>query len=100
MDHIMVNRTLQDVRVTRGADANSDHCLVRAILKLKLRKAPKTVNTKKLDIARLNDPATRKAFNSEFKNRFSVYNMGQKTINLLKNSGITSKQCTTKLQKR
>ena len=77
IDHIMINRkwrrSLQDVRVVRGADVNSDHFLLRAIVKLKLRKAPKeTNNRKKLDIPRLDAPTVRKAFNLELKNRFSV----------------------------
>ena len=42
IDHIAVNgkwrRFLQDVRVYRGADVNSDHHLLVAKIKLKLRK--------------------------------------------------------------
>ena len=43
IDHLMVNsmwcRSLLDVRVRRGADANSDHHLVTAKVRLKLRAA-------------------------------------------------------------
>ena len=42
IDHLMINgtqrRSLQDVRVRRGADVGSDHHLVTANLKLKLRR--------------------------------------------------------------
>ncbi|XP_048743004.2 uncharacterized protein LOC125656441 [Ostrea edulis] len=77
IDHFMINRkwrrSLQDVRVIRGADANSDHYLLRAIVQLKLRKAPRQANNRrKLDIPRLNSPTVRKAFNLELKNRFNV----------------------------
>ncbi|KAJ8391318.1 hypothetical protein AAFF_G00091050 [Aldrovandia affinis] len=45
IDHILINRkwhrSLQDVRVCRGADVNSDHYLVMANIKLKLRKVRK-----------------------------------------------------------
>ena len=41
IDHILISgkyrRSLQDVRVCRGADVNSDHHLVTATIKLKLR---------------------------------------------------------------
>jgi len=41
IDHLMINgawrRSLQDVRVRRGADVGSEHHLITAKLKLKLR---------------------------------------------------------------
>ena len=43
IDHIIINgkwrRSLQDVRAYRGADANSNHHLIAAIIKLKLKKS-------------------------------------------------------------
>ncbi len=42
IDHILINNkwrtSMQDVRVYRGADAYSDHYLVKTSIKLKLRK--------------------------------------------------------------
>ena len=47
IDHLMVNgtwrRSLLDVRVRRGADVNSDHHLVTAVLNLKLRRTERRV---------------------------------------------------------
>jgi len=52
IDHLMVNsmwrRSLLDVRVKRGADASSDHHLVTAKVRLKLRAAGP--NTPPLDM--------------------------------------------------
>ena len=77
IDHIMINskwrRSLQDVRVYRGADANSNHFLVAASIKLKLRKAAaQGQQRKRLDIPQLKNPQTRANFVLELKNRFSA----------------------------
>lgn len=46
-----------DARVRRGADVGSDHHLVTATLKLKLRRARKrTTGHQQLDVERLSDP--------------------------------------------
>ena len=77
IDHIIINgkwrKSLQDVRVYRGADANSDHFLVAATIKLKLRKViPQSQQRKRLDIPKLKCPHTKAAFALELKNRFSA----------------------------
>lgn len=77
IDHIMINgkwrRSLEDVRVYRGADANSDHFLVSASIKLKLRKAAvKSQQKKRFDIPKLKTPQIKTAFVLELKNRFRV----------------------------
>uniref|UniRef100_A0A3B1KAX6 Endonuclease/exonuclease/phosphatase domain-containing protein n=1 Tax=Astyanax mexicanus TaxID=7994 RepID=A0A3B1KAX6_ASTMX len=77
IDHILMNgkwrRSLQDVRVYRRADVNSDHYLLTAIIKLKLRKAQKrSQHRKHLDVAKLRCPKTNKEFCLELKNSFSV----------------------------
>lgn len=61
IDHLMINGTwrssLLDARVRRGADVGSDHHLVTATLKLKLRRARKrTTGHQQLDVERLSDP--------------------------------------------
>ncbi|XP_068738570.1 craniofacial development protein 2-like [Montipora capricornis] len=77
IDHIIINgkwrRSLENVRVFRGADAASDHNLVVATAKLKLRKAMRQEQQRKqFDIAKLRCPKIQKQFVLEVKNRFQV----------------------------
>lgn len=77
IDHLMVNsmwrRSLIDVTVRRGADAGSDHHLVTAKVRLKLRIAgPNKHTTPRYDISRLQDPRTKKAFVLQLRNRFQA----------------------------
>ena len=77
IDHIIINgkwrRSLQDVRVCRGADIYSDHYLVTACVKLKLHKVvPKRQCRKQLDVTRLACPVTKQQFVLELRNRFSA----------------------------
>ena len=66
-------RSLQNVRVCRGADVNSDHYLVTATIKLKLRKAEQqSQRRKQLDIAKLKCPKTNREFVLELRNRFTA----------------------------
>ena len=77
IDHIIINgkwrRSLQDVRVCRGADIYSDHYLVTARIKLKLHKVvPESERRKQLDVTRLACPVTKQEFVLELRNRFST----------------------------
>jgi len=49
IDHFWISkkfrRSLQDVRVKRGADAATDHHLIVAKVKLKLKKYPNSTST-------------------------------------------------------
>ena len=77
IDHIIINgkwrRSLQDVRVCRGADIYSDHYLVTARVKLKLHKVvPESQRRKQLDVTRLACPVTKQEFVLELRNRFSA----------------------------
>ena len=77
IDHFIVNskwrRSLQDVRTYRGADANNDHYLVAATMKLNLRRAvPQGQHRKQLDITKRKCPNINKEFLLELRNRFSV----------------------------
>ena len=77
IDHLMVNsmwrRSLLDVRVRRGADASSDHHLVTAKVRLKLRAAGLNKRTTpRYDISRLQDPRTKNAFVLQLRNRFQA----------------------------
>ena len=76
IDHIIINgkwhRSLQDVRVCRGADIYSDHYLVTARVKLKLHKVvPESQRRKQLDVTRLSCPVTKQEFVLELRNRFN-----------------------------
>jgi hypothetical protein len=75
IDHVVINskwrRSLRDVRVYRGADANSDHYMVAATIKLKLRQAQKQKQTRQmLDITKLKSPEVKREFTLELRNRF------------------------------
>ena len=77
IDHIIINgkwrRSLQDVRVCRGADIYSDHYLVTARVKLKLHKVvPESQRRKQLDVTRLACPVTKQEFVLELRNRFNA----------------------------
>lgn len=62
-----------DARVRRGADVSSDHHLVTATLKLKLRRARKrTTGHQQLDVERLSDPRMKSYFVLHLKNRFQA----------------------------
>ncbi|XP_073695611.1 uncharacterized protein [Garra rufa] len=78
IDHICMSkkfrRSLQDVRVRRGADVGSDHHLVVASMQLKLKKNWKetTESREKYDVSRLKIPSVREEFGIQLKNRFEV----------------------------
>ena len=77
IDHIIINgkwrRSLQDVRVCRGADIYSDHYLVTARVKLKLHKVvPESQRRKQLDVTSLACPVTKQELVLELRNRFSA----------------------------
>lgn len=76
IDHTTINRkyrrTVQDVRVRRGADISSDHELVVATLKLKLRKVRKSIHSRAIyNTEKLKDPDTRIKYNVKIESRFS-----------------------------
>ncbi|XP_012943583.1 uncharacterized protein LOC106013152 [Aplysia californica] len=69
----MWRRSLQDVKVRRGADVGSDHHLVTARIKLKLKKTFSREATKtRLNVHKLSDGNVRSAFRLELKNRFQT----------------------------
>ena len=77
IDHLMINgtwrRSLNDVRVLRGADVASDHHLVLAVVKVKLRKAGrKTKSRQQFDIGKLRDPKVKTSFVTHVRNRFQL----------------------------
>ena len=77
IDHVIINgkwrRSLLDVRVCSGADIFSDHHLVHAVIRLKLRKFhSSTQNRKHLDIAKLKSPPIQNQLVLELRNRYSV----------------------------
>ena len=82
----MVNSTwrhsLLDVRVRRGADASSDHHLVTAKVRLKLRAAESNKQRiPRYDISRLQDQSTKNAFVLQLRNRFqALSNIDEQSI--------------------
>jgi hypothetical protein len=67
-------RTLQDVRVKRGADVASDHHLVTGKMKLKLRKddTGDTERRQKFNVGFLREGQKREEFGVALRNRFQV----------------------------
>ena len=79
IDHVIINRrwrsSLQDVRAYRGADVDSDHALVLAVVSLKVRRSKgRQAHQQRLDSDRLNESLTKQAFAVEVKNRFQENN--------------------------
>lgn len=77
IDHVIINgkwrRSLQDVRAYWLADAFSDHDLIAATIKLKLKKSiPQGHQQKKQDIAELQYPKKNKELVLELRNSFST----------------------------
>ena len=78
IDHIGINkmfrRSLQDVRVKRGADIASDHHLVTARLKLKLRRNEVDQERRKgrYNVDYLKDQKTAQEYKVALSNRFKV----------------------------
>ncbi|KAL9969739.1 hypothetical protein ACROYT_G021994 [Oculina patagonica] len=67
IDHLLINgkwrRSLQDVRVRRGADVGSDHHLVTAMVHLKLLRSRKTAcHQRRFDVSKLKNYDTRNQF--------------------------------------
>ena len=63
---------LHNVRVYKGADVNSDHYLLKATIRLKLRKTPYQNQCKRrLYIEKIKKPDEEKALKLELKSRFS-----------------------------
>ncbi|XP_062587114.1 craniofacial development protein 2-like [Saccostrea cucullata] len=86
IDHVMVNgrykKSVCDVRVMRGADANSGHHLVLAKVKMKLCRnlKPKESNRKMYDVNKLKDPKVSKGFQLELRKRFQQLFDDESTI--------------------
>ena len=77
IDHLMINgmwrRSLLDVKTKRSADVGSDHHLVVALIKTKLKKTGARPTTQaRFDTQQLKDNTTKTAFISELRNRFQI----------------------------
>ena len=75
IDHMAINgtwrRSLLDVRVRRGADVGSDHHLVTARIRMKLRRTDRQqTGHRRFDVNKLDDPAVKKSFLTQLKNRY------------------------------
>ena len=73
IDHMAISHrwrtSLQDVKVIRGANIDSDHQLVLYKLRLTLRKTPRE---RLYNSQKLKDPATQQAFSIELSDRFHL----------------------------
>ena len=77
IDHICINlkfkRSLCDIRVRRSADAASDHHLLTASVKLKLKRFHRPRNSRtRFNVHLLKDPLVPKEFNIKLSNRFQA----------------------------
>ena len=72
------------VRVKRGADVSSDHHLVTAFIKLKLRSAGRRMTARRhVDTEKLCDPRVKSAFVLQVKNRFqALQNLEEEVVDL------------------
>ena len=74
IDHLLISgqwrSSVLDTRVQRGADVNSDHYLVKTRIKLRLsRHKKKGIVKPRLDVERLKDEKTRKAFSETLRRK-------------------------------
>ena len=77
IDHLMISgvwrRSLLDVKVKRSADVGSDHHLVTASIKTKLKKIEARPNIQaRFDTQQLRDNKVKAAFITDIKNRFQI----------------------------
>ena len=75
IDHICISqkfrRSLQDVRVMRGADVSSDHHLLTTTARLRLKRYNNTSSTRtKFNVGLLRNKETQEAFKINLSNRF------------------------------
>ena len=85
IDHVAIRRrfrrSLLDVRTQRGADAASDHHLVRCKIRLKLARNRKKQTTRIIyDTAKLKDPLHKRSFHITLKNRFEALSNDHQSI--------------------
>ena len=87
IDYIMINkwwkRSVTDVWTSRGADINSDHILLRAKIKLKLRAVKKVIDRQRFAVNKLKQPEVQEAFKLDLRNKFSAleFKDEEKSIN-------------------
>ena len=77
IDYLLINgtwrRSLNDVKVKRGADVSSDHYLVVALIQLKLRDTKKKIHEpKRFDKNKLQNSKIKNFFLIQVKNRFQA----------------------------
>ena len=76
LDHVTINKrwrsSLLDTRVYRGADVGSDHYLVVAKIRLKLRRVSKPSTRRKLAVDHLKDETTQNNLRLNLQNRYKV----------------------------
>jgi len=79
--HLTWRTSLRDVRVRRGADAGSDHHLVMATLKMKLRKnGPGKATQQQFDANKIKEPRAQSNLTLQLKNKFQALADAEKYI--------------------
>jgi len=90
IDHICVSSrwasSVQDVRVQRGADVSSDHYLVVAKLKIKLKRQGLVTKQEILDIGKLKTPEVQREYQLQLSNRFAALDIEEMMENSLEES--------------
>jgi len=89
IDHIIINKkwrtSLLDVRTRRGADVASDHELIVAKIRLKLRTAKKgEIRNGKFNVQKLQNPEVAQKFRIELTNRYQALQEDEQEITLTK----------------
>ena len=64
-----------DVKTFPGADINSDHCLLGAKMRVKLKVPKKPKQQVQYDLNQLKDSAIKAKYNTEVQNRFQLLNI-------------------------
>jgi len=79
IDHVLIDRRWQtsvlDVRNFRGADFDTDHCLVIANVRERLavvKQAAQRFDRQRFNLRKLNEPEVRQQYQIEITNRFAV----------------------------
>ena len=76
IDYIMIKQryknSIKNVQTYPGADVNSDHCLLVAKMKLRLKIPKKSTRKMQVDLNALKEEETRKAYAVEVKNRYNI----------------------------
>ena len=88
INHVLIDRrrnsSVLDVRSFRGADCDTDHCLVIAKVRERLavgKQATQRFDRQRLNLRKLNEPDVREQYQIEITNRFAALENVNKDVN-------------------